>query len=132
MPAESTDPIPFDADAATVQAELEALSNLSPGEVLVVKLTDHPDEQEWQIRFTGPLAGTNVSQITIDASSVYDGVGAPTDSEGTTTQGAKVNEVQVITLSDTTGGTFTLSFGGQSTPGQVEETYSLLSGWLGK
>ena len=43
--------IAFDADAATVQAALEALSNLAPGDIVVTS----PVASTWLIRFTGEI-----------------------------------------------------------------------------
>src|SRR5262249_52747563 len=60
--------------------------------------------------FTGTLANTDVPQTTIDASNL---LVMPTGS--TTTQGGGgQNEVQVLTYS-ATGGSFSLSFNGQTT-----------------
>ncbi len=134
---QTTAAIPYSASAVAVQAALVALSNIDSGDVSVVKVANSITHQEWQITFTGALAGTNVSQISIDAASVYNGIGAPgTEVEATDTTGAKVDEVQVVTLSNTTGGTFTLGFGGASTAaldwdattGEVDAALEALSG----
>jgi hypothetical protein len=61
--AEQTNPIDFDASAATVQAELEALSQIGVGNVTVVK-----SGSEWIINFIGDLAGSQLSLLTIQNS----------------------------------------------------------------
>jgi YD repeat-containing protein len=102
------------ATASQVQAALEALSNLDPGEVAVTKIADTSTAQEWRIIFQGALAGTNVAQTTIDASGVW-GYYYLQEIEATDVQGAVHSEVQSVTLSNTAGGAFTLSFAGQTT-----------------
>jgi len=110
---QTTTSIAWNASATTVQSELEALSNIGTGDVAVTKVSDTSLAQVWQIVFQGALAATNVAQIAIDTSGVY--YATLIDVETTTTQGVGANEVQVVTLSDSTGGTFKLSFGGQTT-----------------
>lgn len=59
---QTTASIPVAAVAATVQAELEALSNLAPGDVIV---TGGPLETgPFFIEFAGTLADTNVAAVT--------------------------------------------------------------------
>ncbi len=58
--AQTTAPIAYNASAATVQTALEALSNISPGDVIVTGDAGGP----WQVEFSGLLAGTNVAQMT--------------------------------------------------------------------
>jgi RHS repeat-associated protein len=112
---QTTGQIAYNATAATVQSALEALSNIGVGDVSVVKTQNSSASQQWQITFQGSLANTNVPQTTIDATNVVS-IPPKFEIEQTDVQGsAPVNEVQVVTLSNATGGTFTLSFGGQST-----------------
>lgn len=93
---ETTTTIAYNADAATVQSALEGLASYSSGDFAVTGSAGGP----WTVTFTGTLAGTNVSLMTIDVSSLTGGV----------------NEVQTISSpSNPTGGTFTLSFNGQTT-----------------
>ena len=68
---EETNPIAFDASAAAVQTELEMLSNLDAGDVVVsgAQLPDGPIT----IEFTGNLAATDVGQIALDATGLTDG-----------------------------------------------------------
>lgn len=68
----------------------------------------------YTVTFAGPLAGTNVAQMT--ATSSLTG-GSPSIAVATTTAGGSgVDEVQTVTISGgPTGGTFTLTFNGQTT-----------------
>jgi trimeric autotransporter adhesin len=92
---QTTGAIAYNADAATVDAALEALSNIGSGDVTVTGSAGGP----WTVEFTGALAATNVSLMTADYSLLV----------GT-------NEVQTITLATgASGGTFTLTFLGQTT-----------------
>jgi len=91
---QTTGNIAYDADAATVDAALEALSNIGAGDVTVTGSAGGP----WTVEFTGSLAGTDVALLT----------GDPTNLLGT-------DEQQIISLGTATGGTFTLTFGGQTT-----------------
>jgi hypothetical protein len=56
---QTTSGIPFDATAATVQAALEALSNLGPGDVLVTGNAGGP----WTVEFAGARADSDVGQM---------------------------------------------------------------------
>jgi RHS repeat-associated protein len=112
---QTTSAINDDASAATVLSALEALSNIGTGDVAVSKVVDTSLAREWRITFQGSLVGrSNVAQVTVDSSSIS-GYMTVTDVEETDTAGSATNEVQVITLTDATGGTFTLSFDGQTT-----------------
>lgn len=86
--------IALDASAATVQSELEGLSNIDPGDVSV----SGPDGGPWGIEFTGNLSDTDVALLIADDTLL----------NGT-------NEEQVITLASASGGTFTASYNGQAT-----------------
>lgn len=93
---ETTTTIAYNASAATVQSALEGLASYTTGDFAVTG----DDGGPWTVAFTGTLAGTNVSLMTIDVSSL---TGA-------------VNEIQTISSpNNPTGGTFTLSFAGETT-----------------
>jgi hypothetical protein len=49
--------------AERIQAALEALSNVNPGDVIVTQVTDH----KWSIEFAGQYAGLDVPLLEIDA-----------------------------------------------------------------
>jgi hypothetical protein len=77
--------IPANATSGQVQAALEALSNINPGDVAVSGAAGGP----WNIEFIGPLADQDVVAIAINDL-----------------------EIQRVALPpSTTGGTFTLTFG---------------------
>jgi hypothetical protein len=63
--------IDWDATAAEVQAALEALSNIDPGDV-VVSGGPLPNSR-LQIRFSGALEGTDVGAITVDGTNLTGG-----------------------------------------------------------
>ena len=58
----------FDDTAAEIQTALEALSNIAPGDVLVTG-----EAGAWYVEFIGTLAATNVSQMTVDNTSLTGG-----------------------------------------------------------
>lgn len=58
--AQTTAATAFNATAAAVQAALEALSNIAPGDVLVTGIAGGP----WQVEFMGTLANTDVAKMT--------------------------------------------------------------------
>ena len=91
---QTTSGIAYNASAATVETAFEALSTVGAGNGTVT------GTGPWTIEFTGALSGTNVALMTID----------------TTLLAGGVNEIQTITSpSSPTGGTFTLSYGGEAT-----------------
>jgi hypothetical protein len=65
--------IDWDATAAEIQTQLEALSNIAPGDVLVTGAVG-----AWYIEFMGTLANTNVALITIDNTNLTGGVAVAT------------------------------------------------------
>jgi RHS repeat-associated protein len=104
------------ATAATVLTALEGLTSIGSGNVAVTKVTDTSDKQEWQITFQGSLAGANQAQVDIDITNIVNFPSSPTEIETTTTQGSGAqDEIQTVTLSNATGGTFRLAFMGQVT-----------------
>lgn len=93
---QTTGAIAYNASAATVEAALEALSNIGAGDVTVTGSAGGP----YTVEFTGALAATNVAVITSDASSLTGGV----------------SEVQTITLINSpSAGSFTLDYDGEVT-----------------
>ncbi|MEQ8852898.1 hypothetical protein [Gimesia sp.] len=81
---DTTDPIAFNASAATIESELEALPGIGAGNVSV------SGSGPWVVEFTGTLRGTNVDLITLDDSNLT-GVLDATISE-TTPGGGGCNE----------------------------------------
>ena len=92
---QTTGNIAWNASAATVQSALEALSNIGVGDVAVTGSAGGI----WTVTFQGALGGTNVSEMT----------GSPGTLIGA------VNEKQEVRLFNAGGGTFTLTYDGQTT-----------------
>ncbi len=83
---------------------------------MTVVKTQNTTTQEWQLTFQGALGGTNVSQVTITCTIMP----PPSTIQATDTQGGTAtNEVQTVTLSNATGGTFRLTFGTEQTSALV-------------
>lgn len=131
---QTTGTITYNASADTVRTALENLSNIDSGDITVTKTQNGPSTHEWQIVFRGSKAGTNVAQITINIAGLMP---SPTAIQSTDTQGSASNsEVQTITISGATGGTFRLTFGTEQTSGlaynasagTVESALEALSG----
>lgn len=77
---EQTATIAFDANAAAVQAALEALSNVEPGDIVVTGTNP-----TFTLTFGGKFAGQNVPQLT--ATSALTGGSSPTTTVTTSTGG---------------------------------------------
>lgn len=105
---QTTAAIDFDADSAAVDAALEALSNIGPGDVTVTGDGPH------SIEFTGALAATNVPLITANGANLTGNtVDVTVDTEGVE-EVVAVNEVQTLTIL-ANGGTYTLTYDGETT-----------------
>ena len=113
---QTTSAIAYNATAAQVQsAALEALNNIAPGDVVVTKLQNTSFGPGMATGVSGALGGANLVQTTIDATNVWT-MGGKTEIEATDTQGSSGgDEVQTVTLSNATGGTFRLAFEGYVT-----------------
>jgi hypothetical protein len=86
---DTTNPIPFNAPATLVQAELEALAGLGAGQVTVTGEEGGP----WTVTFLGTQSQLDVDDLDI-----------------------RVNELQTVTLpAGTSGGAFALTFGADTT-----------------
>ena len=66
----TTGVIPFNASPAFVQAALEGLSNINPGDILVTS----PTPGTWDVRFQGQFANQNVPQIVANGDGLVPGV----------------------------------------------------------
>jgi hypothetical protein len=112
MGGETTGPIDFDASIAEIEMALEALDGIAVGEATVAEIVAMgADAGNFHVTFSGALAGPQ-DQITTNVDNIV-GAGATltasTDVEGV----AAVVEVQTVGINDsTTGGTFTLAWGG--------------------
>ena len=114
-----------DASAATVQAAIEALTGVGSGNVLVTRegpyTEDDPEhitssyttQYHYYIEFVGALGNQNIA----------DGIGSTSGTAGFSVaqngSSSAVDEVQTVTIANApTGGTFTLTFSGQTTAAQ--------------
>lgn len=103
---QTTTAIAYNAAASAVELALEALSNLVPAEVAVSGSAGGP----YTITFTT----MNAALLTASAASLTGGSGTAVIAQGT--QGASpIDEVEGFSLNGATGGTFTLTYGGQTT-----------------
>lgn len=103
---ETTAAIAEAATGATVQAALEALSNIEPGDVAVTGVAGGPHT----ITFGGRYLGENVPTITTDATSLTGGAGtaviAVTTAGGSAVaDGREVARGHLLTTKDVTGAT---------------------------
>lgn len=110
---QTTGAIAYNASAATVDAALEALSNIAAGDVTVTGNAGGP----WTVEFLQAFANTDVPLLTGDGSSITKGATDYPVVVTTLTQGDPGrNEKQEIWLSGSpTGGTFTLTWQGDTT-----------------
>lgn len=110
---QTTGTIAWNASAATLQTALENLSNIAPGDVIVLK-----GGLIWTVEFAATYAQQDVALMTGSGSGLT-GTGEVTVSVETLTEGsAAVNEIQRVTIpSAASGGTFTLTYDGQTTAG---------------
>ncbi len=121
---EETAAIAFNASAAAVQAALEALGKLAPGDVAVSGGPgDAGGTTPYELAFGGAYADANVNELSADASGLAGGTASlSTTSEGAgmtilpsaSSGGLGTDEVQQLALGGT-GGTYKLSFEGEET-----------------
>jgi hypothetical protein len=127
---QTTAALVYNASAAAIQSALENLSNVEVGDVQV---TGGPiNTQDVTVTFMGDLGLQNVPTIVADTSNLD-----AADLSISTTNVAEpgVNEVQTLTPTGVTAGTFTLTFNGQTTAAidwdataaEIETALNLLS-----
>lgn len=116
---QTTSALAWNCTAAQVQTALEALSNLGSGDVEVYNgVNGHPTSQSQSnkgiitIKFKGTLTDTDVPEITLGVGSLVGSASKGTISEGDAAN--QRNELQRIIV-NASGGTFTLTFDGQTT-----------------
>lgn len=108
---QTTGTIAYNADAATVEAAIVALSNVASGDVDVTGSAGGP----WNVEFEQAFANVDVELITGDGTSLSYGAGAKPVIVTTLTQGVSgSNQVQRVAYAATSG-TFTLDFDGEVT-----------------
>lgn len=104
----TTAAIAYDATANTVQLAVQALATLGVGQVAVSGNAGGP----WLITFQGTRKWENVLPVTGDATSLS---GAAVDISVIQEAVSRINEVQSVEIITATGGTFTLTYSGQTT-----------------
>jgi len=108
---QTTGVIAYDAAPAIVEAALEALSTLGLGTATVTGASP-----TWTVTFTGDHASESMSLITGDGALLTGGDATDVEIANTVAGVAAVSEQQDAVVGGTwTGGTFTLSFGGETT-----------------
>lgn len=107
---DTTAALDYDAVADDVETALEALSGIEVGDVVVSGAAGGP----YRIEFQGNLASQDVGAVTADGASL-DGSTPSIGIVETTTGGVGVDEEQTVTLSGAAGGTFTLTYSGNTT-----------------
>ncbi len=108
---QETGNIAYDADAATVDAALENLSNIGVGDVAV---TGGPGpDTDWIVEFTSTLAGAPQVDLIADGALLS---GADVTVSETQGGSGSQNEIQTISIPNTiSDGTLTLTYNGQTT-----------------
>src|SRR5262249_21626137 len=103
---QTTGPLAGNADSATVQSALAALSTVGAGNVLV----SGPAGGPWQVQFPGPLAGGYVPPLTGDGSGLSGG-NSPAVAVATQQETYTVNALgQALTTTDRAGSTHTYNY----------------------
>lgn len=108
---QTTGNIAYDAAASAVATALKALSNIGDDDVTVTGAAGGP----YTVSFIGALADTNVPAMTATATGLNP---VPSVTVATTQAGSAdpaANEIQTVTVANAGGGTFTLTFDGQTT-----------------
>lgn len=113
---QTTSPIPYDSSAATVATALKALNNIGDNDVTVTGATAGP----WLVTFTQTLGAQAIALLLADATLLTppttEGAATPQIIIATTRNGkAGTNASQMVSLSKMIGGTFTLTYNGQTT-----------------
>jgi len=86
--ADETDPIAWNASAADVQAALEALDGIAPGDIIVTL-----DDQVYTVEFIGDLAALDVDEMTADDTLLTLGIDPGSATVETTVAGVPPTEL---------------------------------------
>ncbi len=111
---QTTANIAHNANASAIRAALEALSNIDTGDIAVTNAST-ADAADTFIEFTGQYAGMNVSLLVGNLLGLTTPTGGVISQYQSATASGTINEVQKLTANAATGGTFTLTFDGQTT-----------------
>lgn len=108
---QTTSAIAYNATSSELEDALEALSNIGASDLTITGSGTEADP--YFITFGGSLANTNLTQMTGSSASL---TGAVSATISTTTAGSgPTDEVQTITITGASSGTFTLSYEGATT-----------------
>lgn len=111
--SQTTAALAYNISAVDLQTALEALSNIGVGDVDVISTTTPSGVIVWTVSYTGALAAKDQPDLLIDTSGL---TGGPAVVVQIQQGGEGDNEVKLITfINAPTGGTFKLSFDGQTT-----------------
>jgi RHS repeat-associated protein len=111
---QTTSAIAWNASAATIQTALEALSSVGAGNVLVTVTSPNSVSRTIALNFRAAKGGTNLPQTTINTASLVPMMGGGLSSFATTTtEGGAYPEIQTITLSNATSGTWRVAYNGE-------------------
>jgi len=107
---QTTIALAYNALGSTIQGQLEALSNIVPGDVLVTGGAGGP----WVVEFMGNFANDDVALLTGNGTSLTQ-AGYSIRVDTITAGDVGKNEIQLVNIGEPTGGTFTLNFSGETT-----------------
>jgi len=102
------------ASAATIQTALESLSTIGTGNVRVTIANLNTANRTISLTFRSGKFGVNMAQTTIDVSNLYN-EWSVTAFNNTVSQGGSNAEVQTVTLTNATGGSWRLAYNGEIT-----------------
>ena len=120
---ETTAPLAYNANAATIQSALEALGTIGSRNILVaggqgvgpddgIEFPHNGNNWYFALVFRNALAGINVSQITADSSNIFGGAVSAGGGVFASPVGEELQHVDLDTPAD---GTYSLTFNGETT-----------------
>lgn len=122
---QTTAAIAWNAAAATVQAALEALSNIGVGDVLVTGAAGGP----WTVTFDGALGDLDVALMTIDGSSLTGGSGHAVT---LVTAGQPLTSIDPVPVDADTVSVYVADTLGGLSAGQLLRCYEVEVAWANK
>jgi RHS repeat-associated protein len=111
---QTTSAIAWNASAATIQSAVEALSSVGAGNVLVTVTSPNTVSRTISLTFRNGKGGINLPQTTINTAGLTPMMGGGISSfANTTVEGGAYQEIQTITLSNATSGTWRVAYNGE-------------------
>lgn len=113
---QTTAPIAFDATTVNLATALKALNNIGDTDITVTGIAGSP----WIVTFQNTLGAQTIPLLTANASQLtppnIEGAATPKVIIATTRIGGPANNAsQMVSLTNVTGGSFTLTYNGQTT-----------------